>query len=75
MCLLVGCGSGFIEESKDDRALLLDLLISVSRSLTIPQNAVRFSAWREEGGAALNNKKRWRLSGRWMKLRTKNNDL
>ena len=75
MCLLVGYESGFIEESKDDRALLLGLLISVTRNLSLPQNVERFSAWREEGRAALSNKKRWRLSGCWMKLRTKNNNL
>ena len=56
MCLAVGCESGFIEESKDDRALLLGLLISATRNLTHPQNAERFSAWREEGEAALSNK-------------------
>lgn len=49
--------SGFIEESKDDRALLLGLLISVTRNLNLPHNAERLSAWREEGRAALNNKK------------------
>ena len=58
MCLAVGCESGFIEESKDDRVLLLGLLISVTRNLTHPQNAGLFNAWREEGRAALSNKKR-----------------
>ena len=50
--------SGFIEESKDDRALLLGLLLSVTRNLMHPQNAGLFNAWREEGRVALNNKKR-----------------
>jgi hypothetical protein len=49
--------SGFIEESKDDRALLLGLLISVTRNLTHPQNAGLFNAWREEGRVVLDNKK------------------
>ena len=53
--------SGFIEESKDDRALLLGLLISVTRNLNLPQNVERFSAWREEGRAALSNKKEMAL--------------
>ncbi|NBS35688.1 MAG: conjugal transfer protein TraD [Methylocystaceae bacterium] len=50
--------SGFIEESKDDRALLLGLLLSVTRNLMHPQNAGLFNAWREEGSAVLNNKKK-----------------
>ena len=50
--------SGFIEESKDDRALLLGLLISVTRNLNVHQNAGLFNAWREEGRVALNNKKK-----------------
>ena len=58
MCLAVGCESGFIEESKDDRALLLGLLLSVTRNLNVPQNAGLFNAWREEGRVALNNKKK-----------------
>jgi len=45
--------SGFIEESKDDRALLLGLLTSVTRNLKHPQNAGLFNAWREEGRVAL----------------------
>ena len=49
--------SGFIEESKDDRALLLGLLLSVTRNLMHPQNAGLVNAWREEGRVALNNKK------------------
>ncbi len=53
--------SGFIEESKNDRALLLGLLISVTRNLSLPQNLERFSAWREEGRAALSNKKEMAL--------------
>ena len=61
MCLAVGCESGFIEESKDDRTLLLGLLISVTRNLGLPQNLERFSAWREEGRAALRNKKEMAL--------------
>ena len=61
MCLAVGCESGFIEESKDDRAFLLGLLISVTRNLSLPQNLERFSAWREEGRAALRNKKEMAL--------------
>ena len=61
MCLAVGCESGFIEESKDDRALLLGLLISVTRNLRLPQNAERFNAWREAGRVALNNKKEMAL--------------
>ena len=50
--------SGFIEESKDDRALLLGLLLSVARNLMHPQNAGLVNAWREEGRVALNNKKK-----------------
>ncbi len=53
--------SGFIEKSKDDRALLLGLLLSVTRNLTHPQNAGLFNAWREEGRVALNNKKEMAL--------------
>ncbi|MBM3575265.1 MAG: conjugal transfer protein TraD [Alphaproteobacteria bacterium] len=49
--------SGFVEKSNDDRALLLGLLISLTRNLTHPQNAGLFNAWRGEGRAALNNKK------------------
>lgn len=49
--------SGFVEKSKDDRALLLGLLISLTRNLSLPQNEERFNLWREEGRAALNNKK------------------
>ena len=50
--------SGFIEESKDDRALLLGLLISVTRNLNVPQNAGLFNAWRKEGRVVLDNKKK-----------------
>ena len=50
--------SGFIEETKDDRALLLGLLLSVTRNLMHPQNEGLFNAWREEGRVALNNKKK-----------------
>ncbi len=53
--------SGFIEESKDDRALLLGLLISVTRNLNVPQNAGLFNAWREEGRVVLDNKKEMAL--------------
>ena len=31
MCLVVGCESGFIEESKDDRAQVLGLLLAILR--------------------------------------------
>jgi len=46
-----------VEKSNDDRALLLGLLISLTRNLSHPQNEERFNLWREEGKAALNNKK------------------
>ena len=61
MCLLVGYKPGFVDQSKNDRALLLGLLISVTRNLSLPQNLERFSAWREEGRAALRNKKEMAL--------------
>ena len=53
--------SGFIEESKDDRALLLGLLISVTRNLMHPQNAGLFNSWRDEGRVVLDNKKEMAL--------------
>ena len=45
--------SGFIEESKDDRALLLGLLLAVTRGLNVPENLQRLNAWRDQGKAAL----------------------
>lgn len=61
MCLLVGYKPGFVDQGKNDRAFLLGLLISVTRNLSLPQNLERFSAWREEGRAALRNKKEMAL--------------
>ena len=45
--------SGFIEESKDDRALLFGLLLAVTRGLNAPENLQRLNAWRDQGMAAL----------------------
>ena len=49
--------SGLADETNDDRALLLGLLMTLTKSLKAPDNQERFEAWREQGRAALNDKK------------------